>query len=47
MSGITPNLEMVLAGGDRPWPVSRKTSEAGVKNLFCLSRQASLTQITH
>jgi len=40
MSGIVP--KMVLAGGDWPWPVSRKTSEGGAKNLFCLSRQASL-----
>ena len=40
MSGIVP--KMVLVGGDWPWPVSRKTSEGGAKNLFCLSRQASL-----
>ncbi|BBE18377.1 hypothetical protein AQPE_2539 [Aquipluma nitroreducens] len=34
MSGIVPKMEMVLVGGDRPWPVSRKTSEGGVKKSF-------------
>ena len=34
MSGINPKLEMVLAGGDWPWPVSRKTSEGGIKKSF-------------
>ena len=42
MSMIVPKMEMVLVGGDWPCPVSRKTSEGGVKNLFCLSRQVSL-----
>ena len=34
MSGIVPKMEMVLVGGDWPWPMSRKTSEGGVKKSF-------------
>jgi len=34
MSGILPKMEMVLFGGVWPWPVSRKTSEDGVKKSF-------------
>ena len=34
MSDIVPKTEMVLVGVDWPWPVSRKTSEGGVKKSF-------------
>ena len=42
MSGILPKMKSVLHGADWPRPVSRKTSEDGVKKSFLFEPQASL-----
>ena len=42
MSGIIPKMKSDLLGGDWPWPVSRKTSDDGVKKSFLFEPQASL-----
>ncbi len=42
MSGIFPEMKSVLLGADLPRPVSRKTSEDGVKKSFLFEPKASL-----
>jgi len=45
MSGIIPKMKSDLLCGDWPWPVSRKTSEGGVKKSFLFEPQASLSRL--
>jgi hypothetical protein len=42
MSGKILKMKSDLFSGDWPWPVSRKTSEDGVKKSFLFEPQASL-----
>ena len=42
MFGNILKMKSDLLGGDWPWPVSRKTSEDGVKKSFLFEPQASL-----
>jgi hypothetical protein len=42
MSGILPKMKSALLDADWPRPVSRKTSEDGVKKSFLFEPQASL-----
>ncbi len=42
MSGILPKMKSALPCADWPRPVSRKTSEDGVKKSFLFEPQASL-----
>lgn len=42
MSGIILKMKSDLLGDEWPWPVSRKTSEDGVKKSFLFEPQASL-----
>jgi len=44
MSGILPKMKSVLLGADWPRPVSRKTSEDGVKKSFLFEPKASLSR---
>jgi hypothetical protein len=45
MSGILPKMKSILLDTDRPRPVSRKTSEDGVKKSFLFEPQASLSRV--
>jgi len=45
MSGILPKMKSALHDGDWPWPVSRKTSEGGVKKSFLFEPQSSLSRL--
>jgi len=42
MSDILPKMKSAILGTDWPRPISRKTSEVGVKKSFLFEPQASL-----
>jgi hypothetical protein len=46
MTDILPKMKSVLFGADWPRPVSRKTSEDGVKKSFLFETQASLKDLS-